>query len=114
MQLITAVIQPAKLEAVQTALAGLGVSGMTISQAAGVGRQGGHVESYRGASYRVSMVEKVRIELVCPDEDVEWIINEIVAAARTGSIGDGKIWVVPASQVIRVSTGEHGIDAVRA
>jgi nitrogen regulatory protein P-II 1 len=112
MHLITAVIQPGKLEPVKTALAGMGVSGMTISSASGIGRQRGHVESYRGAEYRVDSVEKVRLEVLANDEDVEWLVNEIVAAAHTGRTGDGKVWVVPVSQVIRVSTGERGPAAV--
>ncbi|NKX53156.1 P-II family nitrogen regulator [Arthrobacter mobilis] len=114
MQLITAVIQPQKLEDVKTALKGLGVSGMTIAPVSGVGRQSGHTESYRGAAITVETVPKVRLDILATDEDVEWIINEIVAAARTGHIGDGKIWVVPATQVIRVSTGERGERAIRA
>lgn len=113
MQLITAVIQPGKLEDVKTALKGLGVAGMTIIPVSGIGRQGGHTETYRGAVIKVETVPKVRLEVLATDEDVDWIINEIVAAARTGHIGDGKIWVVPATRVIRVSTGEQGVDAIR-
>jgi nitrogen regulatory protein P-II 1 len=113
MQLITAVIQPEKLEEVKTALKGLGVAGMTITPVAGIGRQGGHTETYRGAAIQVETVPKVRLEVLATDEDVDWIVNEIVAAARTGRIGDGKIWVVPATRVIRVSTGEQDEDAIR-
>ncbi|MFD1213978.1 P-II family nitrogen regulator [Arthrobacter sp. GCM10027362] len=114
MQLITAIIQPAKLEDVQAALKDLGVSGMTITQVAGVGRQGGHTETYRGAVVTVGTVPKVRLEVLAADGDVDRIINGIVAAARTGHIGDGKIWVVPATHVVRVSTGEQGIEAIRS
>ena len=112
MQLVTAVIQPEKAGAVKQALQDLGVRGMTISQVAGMGRQAGHTETYRGAKVQSDTVDKVRIEVLAHDEDLDGIIEAVVAAAHTGNIGDGKIWAVPVTQVVRVRTGEHGPDAI--
>jgi nitrogen regulatory protein P-II 1 len=112
MQLVTAVVQPAKADAVTQALQDLGVRGMTISSVSGMGRQRGHTETYRGARIQTDTVDKVRIEVLAHDEDLDGIIDAIVAVARTGEIGDGKIWAVPLTNVVRVRTGERGPDAI--
>jgi nitrogen regulatory protein P-II 1 len=112
MKLITAVIKPFKLEEVKEALKGAGVQGMTVTEVQGFGRQSGHTEVYRGAEYTVDFVPKVRIEVLVDDGDVERISTVIVEAARTGKIGDGKVWSTPADNVQRVRTGELGTDAL--
>ena len=112
MELITAVIKPHMLDAVKEALQGVGVSGMTISEAKGFGRQGGHTETYRGAEYRVDFVPKVKLEIVVEEDDPGRIVEAIAAAAQTGKIGDGKIWVTPVDSLVRIRTGEVGADAV--
>ena len=112
MKLITAIIKPFKLEDVKEALHSKGVTGMTVSEASGAGRQRGHVEVYRGAEYTVDLVPKLRIEVLANDEDVESIVSAIVEAANTSRIGDGKVWVVPVESVTRVRTGEKGSDAI--
>ncbi|MCX6420961.1 MAG: P-II family nitrogen regulator [Actinobacteria bacterium] len=112
MKLVTAVIKPFRLEEVKTALQAIDIHGLTVSEASGFGRQGGHVEVYRGAEYTVDLVPKVRIEVVVSDDVVEQVIDAIVRAARTEKIGDGKVWVVPVEQVIRVRTGESGESAL--
>ncbi|MBI1351211.1 MAG: P-II family nitrogen regulator [Actinomycetales bacterium] len=112
MKLVTAIIKPFRLEEVKTTLRDLGVEGMTVSEASGYGRQRGHVEVYRGAEYTVDLVPKVRIEAVVEDEDVERVVEAIVTAARTGKIGDGKVWVTAVERIVRVRTGEHGSDAL--
>jgi nitrogen regulatory protein P-II 1 len=112
MKLVTAVIKPFRLEEVKTALQAIDIHGLTVSEASGFGRQGGHVEVYRGAEYTVDLIPKVRIEVVVADEVVEEVIEAIVRAARTEKIGDGKVWVVPVEQVIRVRTGESGESAL--
>ena len=112
MRLITAIIKPFRLEDVKSALQGIGVEGMTVSEASGHGRQRGHVEMYRGAEYVIDLVPKVRLEVLVQDDDAERIIDTIVNAARTGKIGDGKVWSTPVDDVVRVRTGEHGIDAL--
>ncbi|GAA4846184.1 P-II family nitrogen regulator [Kitasatospora terrestris] len=112
MKLITAVVKPFKLDEVKTALQELGVHGLTVTEASGYGRQHGHTEVYRGAEYRIDLVPKVRIEVVVEDEDAEQVLDAIVAAARTGRIGDGKVWMVPVDSIVRVRTGERGPDAV--
>ncbi|MGY0023930.1 P-II family nitrogen regulator [Streptomyces sp. cg35] len=112
MKLITAVVKPYRLDEVKTALQELGVLGLTVTEASGYGRQRGHTEVYRGAEYRVDLVPKVRIEVVVGDEDAEPAMDAIVRAARTGKIGDGKVWAVPVDSVVRVRTGERGPDAV--
>ena len=112
MKMITAIIKPFKLDDVKTALEGLGVKGLTVSEAAGYGRQGGHTEVYRGAEYTVDLIPKVRLEVVVDDGDVERIVDAIVTSARSGKIGDGKVWVVPIEEIIRVRTGERGPDAL--
>jgi len=97
---------------VRAAFEQLDIAGMTVSEASGYGRQGGHTEVYRGADYRVDLVPKVRIEVVAPDELVEKVIDAVVRAARTGKIGDGKVWVTPVATLVRVRTGERGADAL--
>ena len=112
MKLITAIIKPFKLDDVKTAIEHAGISGMTVSEASGYGRQRGHSEVYRGAEYRIDLVPKVRIELVVDDLQVDTLIDLIVEAARTERIGDGKIWVTPLDEVVRVRTGERGSGAI--
>ena len=112
MKLITAIIKPFKLDDVKTALNATGVTGMTVSEASGFGRQRGHTEVYRGAEYTVDLVPKVRLEVVVDDADVESVVGAIVKAANTGSIGDGKVWVSPIEQIVRVRTGERGVEAI--
>jgi|SRR5438105_8637700 len=112
MRLVTAIIKPFKLDDVKAALSELGLSGMTVSEARGFGRQRGHTEVYRGAEYTVEFVPKVRIEVLVEDEDAKRFSDAIVEAARTGQIGDGKVWITPADTVIRVRTGEMGRDAL--
>ena len=112
MMLVTAIVKPFALDDVRAGLAGLPVEGMTVSQVSGYGRQRGHTEIYRGADYQVDFVPKVRVEVVVPDEAVERAIDAVTRAARTGKIGDGKVWVVPVDTVVRVRTGERGIDAL--
>lgn len=112
MKLVTAIIKPFKLEDVKAAVEGLGISGMTVSEASGFGRQGGHTEVYRGAEYTVDLVPKVRVEILVDDAQAAPVIEAIVAAARTGKIGDGKVWAVPVETVVRVRTGEKGVDAL--
>jgi nitrogen regulatory protein P-II 1 len=112
MKLVTAVIKPYQLDAVKAALQTLGVAGMTVSEVQGYGRQKGHTEVYRGAEYTVEFLPKIRIEVLTDELDVEKVVDNIVTAARTGKIGDGKVWVTEVSEVIRVRTGERGLDAL--
>jgi nitrogen regulatory protein P-II 1 len=112
MKLITAVIKPFKLDEVKAALQAFGVHGMTVSEASGYGRQRGHTEVYRGAEYQVDLVPKVRLEVLCDDEDTDDLIGVIVKAAQTGRIGDGKVWCLPVETVVRVRTGERGSGAL--
>jgi nitrogen regulatory protein P-II 1 len=112
MKLITAIIKPFKLDEVKEALQGAGITGMTVSEASGFGRQKGHTEVYRGAEYTVDLVPKVRLEVLVDEADVFTILDVIVKAASTGSIGDGKVWTTPVDQIIRVRTGERGVDAI--
>jgi nitrogen regulatory protein P-II 1 len=112
MKLVTAVIKPYKLDDVKTALQELGVQGLTVTEASGYGRQRGHTEVYRGAEYRVDLVPKARIEVLVEDAEADAVIEAVVAAARTGKIGDGKVWAVPVDTAVRVRTGERGPDAV--
>ena len=108
MKLITAIVKPHQLESVKEALEAFGVQGMTVSEASGYGRQRGHSEVYRGAEYQIDFVPKVRIEILADAEDTAGIVDVIAKAARTGRIGDGKIWVVPVDDVVRVRTGDRG------
>ena len=112
MKLVVAVIKPFKLDEVKEALEAIGVRGMTVSDARGFGRQKGHTEVYRGAEYQVDFVPKSRIEVVADDDQVDEVVKAIVTSARTDSIGDGKVWVLPAEQIVRIRTGEMGGDAV--
>ena len=112
MKLITAIIKPFKLDDAKEALRGLGVHGMTVAEVQGFGRQRGHTEVYRGTEYTVDFVPKVMVEVLVDDGDVERVASAIVAAARTDKIGDGKVWVTPVEQVIRIRTGEMGSDAL--
>lgn len=112
MKLITAIIKPAKLDDVKSALREAGVTGMTVSEVSGVGRQGGHVEVYRGAEYPIDLIQKVRIEILAKKDMVDSLIDVIVKSASIGAIGDGKIWVTPVEEVVRVRTGEKGETAI--
>jgi Nitrogen regulatory protein PII len=108
MKLVTAIIRPHQLDDVKEALEAFGVTGMTISEASGYGRQRGHSEVYRGAEYTVDFVPKVRLEVLVDDIDASDVIEVILKSAQTGRIGDGKIWSVPVDEVVRVRTGERG------
>lgn len=112
MKLITAIIKPFKLDDVKNALQAYGITGMTVSEASGFGRQRGHTEVYRGAEYTVDLVPKVRLEVLVDGAEAEKVIDVIVQAATTGSIGDGKVWSTPVDNVVRVRTGERGTDAI--
>jgi nitrogen regulatory protein P-II 1 len=112
MKLVTAVIQPHRVDEVRAALEAAGVKGVTVSEAAGYGRQKGHTEVYRGAEYDIALVPKIRIEIVVDDADVDDVAGIIVKTAQTGRIGDGKVWVSPVDTVIRVRTGEQDDAAI--
>jgi nitrogen regulatory protein P-II 1 len=112
MKLITAIIKPFKLDDVKSAMEAQGVHGLTVSEVSGFGRQKGHTEVYRGAEYTVDLVPKVRLEVVVEDDTVDAIVDAIVAAAKTGKIGDGKVWVSPIDSIVRVRTGERGSEAL--
>ncbi|MDP3972080.1 MAG: P-II family nitrogen regulator [Candidatus Nanopelagicales bacterium] len=112
MKLVTAVIKPFRLEAVKKAVEEAGLVGLTVSEATGHGRQKGHTEIYRGAEYTIDLVPKVRVEVLVDDAEADHVVDRIVRASRTGQIGDGKVWVSPVDQVIRVRTGERGSDAI--
>ena len=106
MRLVTAIVKPFKLEDVKSALETLGVLGLTVSEVRGYGRQKGHTEVYRGAEYTVDLVPKVRVEILVDDLDADKVVETVVEAARTGKIGDGKVWVMPVESVVRVRTGD--------
>ena len=112
MRLVTAVVKPFKLDDVKTALESIGVQGMTVSEVQGFGRQRGHTEVYRGAEYTVAFVPKVKIEVLVDDADATRLVDAVVAAASTGSIGDGKVWSTAVEDVVRVRTGERGAEAL--
>jgi nitrogen regulatory protein P-II 1 len=112
MKLITAVIKPHKWDDVREALETFGVTGMTVSEVSGYGRQKGHTEVYRGAEYDIALVPKIRIEIVVDDPEVDEVVSTIVGSARTGKIGDGKVWVMPVDGVVRVRTGDQDEDAL--
>ena len=112
MRVVVAVVKPFKLDEVKEALTDIGIQGLTASDARGFGRQRGHTEVYRGAEYQVDFIPKIRIEVVVDDDQVDGVVKAIVAAAKTDSIGDGKVWVLPAEQVVRIRTGERGPDAL--
>lgn len=110
--LVTAVIKPHKVEEVKDALKAIGVQGMTVDEVKGFGRQGGHTETYRGAEYTVDLVPKVKIEVLCEEAMTDQVVDSIVSAARTDKIGDGKVWVIPATSVVRIRTGERDAEAL--
>ena len=112
MKLVTAIIKPHMLDQVRDALAGAGVQGLTVTEVKGFGRQKGHTEVYRGAEYTVGFVPKIKIEIVVADERVEPVIGTIKTSARTGAIGDGKVFVSDMGQAVRIRTGEVGVDAL--
>ncbi len=112
MKLVTAVIKPHKWEDVRSALETIGVTGMTVSEVSGYGRQKGHTEVYRGAEYDIALVPKIRVEIVLDEGDADAVVNAIVNAAQTGRIGDGKVWVSPIDTVVRVRTGDRDTAAI--
>ena len=112
MQLVTAVIKPHMLDAVKDALRAVGISGMTVSEVKGFGRQGGHTETYRGAEYRLDFLPKTKVEIVVDDTAVSAVVEAIGASAQSGKIGDGKIWTTPVDTLIRIRTGERDHDAL--
>ncbi|HEU0103019.1 MAG TPA: P-II family nitrogen regulator [Mycobacteriales bacterium] len=112
MRIVTGIIKPFKLDDVKTALETFGVQGLTVSEVQGFGRQRGHTEVYRGAEYAVSYVPKVRVEVLVDDADAADVLDVIVKSAQTGSIGDGKVWTTPVDEVVRVRTGERGVEAL--
>ncbi|HLI16410.1 MAG TPA: P-II family nitrogen regulator [Acidimicrobiales bacterium] len=112
MKLVVAVIKPFKLDEVKESLKALGVQGLTLTEVQGFGRQGGHTETYRGAEYTIDLVPKVRLEILVEDRDALDVVESIVDTARTGRIGDGKVWVLPVEEVVRIRTGERGSDAL--
>ncbi|MGH2663343.1 MAG: P-II family nitrogen regulator [Actinomycetota bacterium] len=112
MKLVVGIIKPFKLDEVKEALRAVGVNGLTATEVQGFGRQRGHTEVYRGAEYQVDFVPKVKIEVVAEDDQVQGIVDAVLKSARTGKIGDGKIFVLPAEQVYRIRTGEMGPDAI--
>ncbi len=112
MKLVTAIVKPHRVDEIKEALRDLGVNGLTMTDVEGFGRQRGHTEVYRGAEYQIDFVPKVKLEVLVPDGEMQGAVDAIVKAARTGKIGDGKLWVTEAEQVIRIRTGEMGPDAV--
>lgn len=112
MKKIEAIIKPFKLDEVKDALNGIGIKGMTVTEVKGYGRQKGHTEIYRGAEYVVDFIPKIKLEVIVQDEQVDQVIDNILAVARTGKIGDGKIFVLPVERVVRVRTGETGNEAI--
>ena len=112
MKLVTAIIKPHVLDDVKDALEAFGITGITVSEASGYGRQRGHSEVYRGAEYQVDLIPKLRLEVLVDDPDAAQVVDVIVSAARSGRIGDGKVWVVPVEDVVRVRTGERGVEAL--
>ena len=112
MKLVTALLKPFKLEEVKEALSAMGLPGITITEAKGFGRQRGHTEVYRGAEYRIEFLPKIRVEVLTDDDDAQRVADTIVDAARTGTIGDGKVWISSVDTIIRVRTGELDHDAL--
>jgi nitrogen regulatory protein P-II 1 len=111
-KLVVAVVKPHKLDDVKSALEDLGVQGMTMTEVQGFGRQRGHSEIYRGAEYKIDFVPKVKLEVLVDDSDALKVSEEIEASARTGKIGDGKVWVLPVEHLARIRTGEYGVEAL--
>lgn len=112
MKKVEAIIRPFKLDEVKIALVNAGVVGMTVSEVRGFGRQKGQTERYRGSEYTVEFLQKLKIEIVVEDDQVQMVVDKVIAAARTGEIGDGKIFVSPVERIIRIRTGEEGLEAV--
>ncbi len=112
MKIVVAVIKPFKLDEVKDALQEVGVQGLTMGEVQGFGRQGGHTETYRGAEYTIDLVPKTRVEILVDDTGVDRVVDTIVESAKTGRIGDGKVWVIPVEEVVRIRTGERGADAL--
>jgi nitrogen regulatory protein P-II 1 len=112
MKLITAVVKPFRVDAVKDALKAAGVAGVTVGEVKGFGRQGGHTETYRGSEYTVDFLPKVRLDVVVDDAVAAATVDAIVGAAATGEIGDGKVWITPVEEIVRIRTGERGADAV--
>ncbi len=112
MKLVTAVVKPFKLDDVKDALKAAGITGITVTEVRGFGRQGGHTETYRGAEYKIDFVPKVQIDVVVDDGDADTVVETIVRSAATDKIGDGKIWVTGVDRVVRIRTGEEGSDAL--
>ncbi len=112
MKLVTAVIKPFKLDDVKDALKGIGVTGITVTEVRGFGRQGGHTETYRGAEYKIDFVPKVSLSVVVDDDVVDSVVDTIVSSAAPGKIGDGKIWVTGVDRIVRIRTGEEGAEAI--
>ena len=112
MKLVTAIVKPFKLDDVKDALKAIAVTGMTVGEVRGFGRQGGHTETYRGAEYKIDFVPKVSIQVVVDDAQVDAVVDAITRSAATGKIGDGKIWVTDVDRLVRIRTGEEGADAI--
>ena len=112
MKLIVAIIKPFRLDEVKTALLSMGVQGLTVTEVRGFGRQRGHTEVYRGAEYKIDFVPKLRLEILVDESDADRVAQELMEHARTGQIGDGKLWIVPVDAVYRIRTGEAGTDAI--
>ncbi|HYN31821.1 MAG TPA: P-II family nitrogen regulator [Ilumatobacteraceae bacterium] len=112
MKLVTAIIKPFKLDDVKDALKAAGITGITVEEVRGFGRQGGHTETYRGSEYKIDFVPKVSLSIIVEDDAVDSVVDTIVASAATGKIGDGKIWVSPVERLVRIRTGEEGSDAI--
>ena len=112
MKLVIAIVKPFKLEDVRASLEGFGVQGMTVTEVQGFGRQRGHAEVYRGAEYKIDFLPKVKIEVIVDDAEALKVVDEIMNAARTDKIGDGKVWVVPVEHLVRIRTGESGAEAL--
>jgi nitrogen regulatory protein P-II 1 len=111
-KLVTAIVKPHRVEDVKEALQGIGIQGLTLSEVRGFGRQGGHKEVYRGAEYQVEFVPKARFDIVCGEGQVDEVVDAIVEAARSGEVGDGKVFVTPVDRVVRIRTGEEDADAL--
>ncbi len=112
MKLVTAIIKPFKLDDVKDALKAAGITGITVEEVRGFGRQGGHTETYRGSEYKIDFVPKVSLSIIVEDDAVDTVVDTIVASAATGKIGDGKIWVSSVERLVRIRTGEEGSDAI--
>jgi len=112
MKIVIAVIKPFKLDEVKEGLTSIGIQGLTMGEVSGFGRQGGHTETYRGAEYTVDLVPKVQIEVLVEDDQAQSVVDKILETAQTGRIGDGKVWILPVDDVVRIRTGERGSDAL--